>query len=101
MLTVFSFIFSCIADVLVMLFNINVGFTNLGMLMCTLFIIMPTIISFVCLLRNQELFYQISEYRKDLHARYDYRAKHTYKGAHEKPIYKGKHVYNERKERDN
>lgn len=64
---VMSFIFLCISEILAMLFSINLfPGVSLGLFMSILFIFMPWLIGFICLLKDQELSYQVSELRKDI-----------------------------------
>lgn len=51
MLEVFSFIFSLILEFLYMLFDIDIGFTSLGILMCVVFIFLPIVLKLVDFLK--------------------------------------------------
>lgn len=51
MLDVFKFIFKCIAQMISMLFTIDLGFMSLGMLMCVVFIFLPLFLSFINFLK--------------------------------------------------
>lgn len=51
MLDVLKFIFRCIAQIITMLFNIDLGFTSLGTLMCIIFIFFPTLLLFINMLK--------------------------------------------------
>lgn len=66
-LTVMYFIMFCIAEVVTMLFSINLfPGVSLGLFMTVLFIFMPWAIGFLCMIKDQELSYQVSELRKDI-----------------------------------
>lgn len=53
MLDVLKFIFKCILDFIKMLFTIDVGFTNLGVLMCIIYIFLPVVLIIVNFLKVQ------------------------------------------------
>ena len=53
MLDVLKFIFKCILDFIKMLFTIDVGFTNLGVLMCIVYIFLPVVLIIVNFLKVQ------------------------------------------------
>ena len=66
-ITVMHFILFCIAEVVAMLFSIKLfPGVSLGLFMTVLFIFMPWSIGFLCMLKDQELSYQVSELRKDI-----------------------------------
>lgn len=52
MLECLKFIFKLILEFLYMLFDIDIGFTSLGTLMCVSFIFLPMIISFLDFLKS-------------------------------------------------
>lgn len=53
MLQVFQFIFNCVAAFIAMLFTIDVGNgTNLGVIMCIIYILLPVLLSIVNFLKN-------------------------------------------------
>ena len=51
MLEVLKFIFSCVAQLLSMLFEIDLGFTSLGGLMCIITFFFPIVLLFVNMLK--------------------------------------------------
>ena len=51
MLDVLKFIFKCIAQLLNLLFEIDLGFTSLGTLMCIIFIFLPLVLLFINILK--------------------------------------------------
>ena len=51
MLDVLKFIFKCIADLINMLFNTNLGFMSLGTFMCVIFIFLPIVATLIGLLK--------------------------------------------------
>ena len=53
MLDVLKFILKCVIDFMAMLFTIDLGFTNLGALMCIVYIFLPTMLFVVNFLRKQ------------------------------------------------
>ena len=52
MLECLKFILNCVIEFLSMLFTIDVGFTNLGALMCIIFIFLPTILFIVNFIKS-------------------------------------------------
>lgn len=98
---VMIFIFGCISQFIAMLFTIMLSPTmSLGLFMCILFILVPILVSVFCMLKNQEMAYQIHEWRSDLHARYDYKGNHSSRGKHEKGGYRGSHRIRESKSKN-
>lgn len=63
MLEVFKFILKCVLDFLSMLFSIDVGFTNLGVVMCICYILFPMILVLVNFLKSSVI--------EELDQRYD------------------------------
>lgn len=53
MLDVFKFIFNCVIEFLSMLFTIDVGFTNLGVLMCIIYIFLPVVLVIINFIKKQ------------------------------------------------
>ena len=53
MLECFEFIFKCIADFIKLLFTIEIGFTNLGVLICICNIFFPIVLMIVNFLKHQ------------------------------------------------
>lgn len=53
MLDVFKFIFNCVVQFIEMLFTIDVGFTNLGVLMCIIYILLPVMLFIVNFIKIQ------------------------------------------------
>lgn len=53
MLEVLRFIFHCVLDFIKMLFTIDVGFTNLGIVMCIVYIFLPIVLVIVNFLKVQ------------------------------------------------
>lgn len=51
MLDVLKFIFRCIAQIITMLFSVDLGFTSLGTLMCIIFIFFPILLLFINMLK--------------------------------------------------
>ena len=51
MLDVLKFIFKCIADLINMLFNTDLGFMSLGTFMCVIFIFLPIVATLIGLLK--------------------------------------------------
>ena len=51
MLEVLKFIFRCIARLLSMLFNIDLGFTNLGVLLCVIVFFFPLVLGVINILK--------------------------------------------------
>lgn len=89
---VMYFIFGLIAEFVAMLFTIWLTpAISLGQFMGITFIILPIIVSVICLLKNQELVSFTSDLRQSMHERFDYKGKHSSKGKHEKGGYKGRH----------
>lgn len=88
MLECLSFIFSLVLQFLHMLFDIDIGFTSLGTLMCVTFIFLPMVLTVVNFLRKVVI--------DEIDEKYDsgrffgsYSNKKKYKGKHE---YKPKHA---------
>ena len=53
MLECLKFIFNCILEFLAMLFTIDVGFTNLGVLMCIVYIFLPIVLFIINFIKVQ------------------------------------------------
>lgn len=53
MLEVLKFIFNLIIQFIKMLFTIDVGFTNLGTLMCIVYLFLPVILTIINFLKRQ------------------------------------------------
>lgn len=51
MLEVLKFILKCFAQILNMLFEIDLGFASLGTLMCIIFIFLPLVLLFINILK--------------------------------------------------
>ena len=68
-----------------MLFTIDLGFTNLGALMCIVYIFLPVVLFIISFVKNQ--------FVEEFDDYYDtrYQKKNTYVGKHEKKPYRGKH----------
>lgn len=77
MLECLKFIFSCIIEFISMLFTIDLGFTNLGALMCIVYIFLPVVLIIINFFKKQF----IDEFDDYYDTRYE---KNSYKGKHEK-----------------
>lgn len=91
MLDTLKFIFNCIIDFISMLFTIDVGFTNLGTLMCIVYIFLPVMLIIINFLKNQFL----EEFNDRYYTRSDrklFTFRKPYVGKHEKKPYVGKHA---------
>lgn len=75
MLQVLTFILNCVVQFISMLFTIDVGFTNLGTLMCIIYILLPVMLFIVNFIKVQ-LVEEFDEY-------YDFRKVDSYTGKHE------------------
>ena len=53
MLECLKFVFNCIIEFLSMLFTIDVGFTNLGALMCIVYIFLPVVLIIINFIKKQ------------------------------------------------
>lgn len=51
MLDIIKFIFQCIAQLISMLFEIDLGFTSLGIFMCIIFIFLPLVLGVINILK--------------------------------------------------
>lgn len=88
MLQVFRFIFNYVVEFISMLFTIDVGFTNLGTLMCIIYILLPVMLIIVNFVKVQ-LVEELDDY-------YDYRSKrkigyigkHQFVGRHSKEYFR-------------
>ena len=77
MLECLKFIFNCVIEFISMLFTIDIGFTNLGSLMCIVYIFLPVVLIIINFIKKQMI--------DGLDDRYDVRdKKKSYKGKHEK-----------------
>ena len=76
MLDVLKFIFSQILEFIKMLFSIDVGFTNLGALMCIVYIFLPSVLIIVNFFKRQFI--------DEFDDWYDNRNVKKYRGKHEK-----------------
>lgn len=65
MLECLSFIFKLILEFLYMLFDVDIGFTNLGTIMCVTFIFLPMVLTVVKFLKGK--------FVEEFDDRYDYR----------------------------
>lgn len=89
---VMLFIFGLIGQFLGMLFTVMLSPTmSLGLFMCILFILIPSLITVFCMIKNQELVSFSSDLRESMRERFDYKGKHSSRGKHEKGGYKGRH----------
>lgn len=80
MLDTLKFIFNCVLEFISMLFTIDVGFTNLGALMCIIYIFLPIVLFIINFIKIQ-LVEEFDDY-------YDNRNDKSYIGRHESA---GKH----------
>ena len=55
MLEVLKFIFKCVIEFISMLFTIDLGFTNLGALMCIVYIFLPVVLFIINFIKGQVL----------------------------------------------
>lgn len=92
MLTVLSFILSCVVQFISMLFTIDVGFTNLGTLMCIIYILLPVMLFIVNFIKVQ-LVEEFDEY-------YDFRKVDSYTGKHEPVGRHSKEYFRRQKEKE-
>lgn len=53
MLDTLKFIFNCVLEFISMLFTIDVGFTNLGALMCIVYIFLPVMLVIINFIKKQ------------------------------------------------
>lgn len=51
MLDIIKFIFQCIAQLISILFEIDLGFTSLGIFMCIIFVLFPLILGVINILK--------------------------------------------------
>ena len=80
MLEVIKFIFKTIADFINMLFTIDIGFTNLGTMLCIIYIFLPLLLIIINFFKRQ-----IFDELDDLHdTRYKKEKFTIYQGKHEK-----------------
>jgi len=75
MLDTLKFIFNCVLEFISMLFTIDVGFTNLGALMCIVYIFLPVVLFIINFIKKQ-LVEEFDDY-------YDNRNQKLYIGRHE------------------
>lgn len=87
MLEVMKFILDIVLEFISMLFTIDVGFTNLGTLMCILYIFLPIMLVIVNFFKRQ----LVEEFDDHYDNRYKKVSIFKYKGKHEKKPYRGKH----------
>ena len=85
MLEVLKFLFSYTLKFISMLFTIDVGFTNLGTLMCIVYIFLPLILIIVNFFKKQF----VEEFDDYYDSRYErknkqYTGKHEFAGRHSK-----------------
>lgn len=83
MLEVLQFVFKSIIDFISMLFTIDLGFTNLGALMCIVYIFLPLVLIIVNFLKNQ-LVDEFDDYYDNRLAKKTYIGRHEYAGKHSK-----------------
>ena len=88
MLEVLKFIFKCVLDFIKMLFSIDLGFTNLGTLMCIVYIFLPVVLIIVNFLKVQLIDEIDDAYdfkgRRDRYYGTSSSVKRKYIGKHEK-----------------
>lgn len=88
MLEVLKFIFNSIVEFIKMLFTIDVGFTNLGALMCIIYIFLPVVLIIINFLKVQiiEEFDDAYDFkrRRDKYYGNSNKVKSRYIGKHEK-----------------
>lgn len=88
MLECLKFIFKLILEFLYMLFDIDVGFTSLGTLMCVTFIFLPMALTVINFLKRVAIdeFDEKHDFGKLLYGsnKVKYRGKHEYKPKHAK-----------------
>lgn len=89
MLECLAFIFKLVLKFLYMLFDIDVGFTNLGTLMCVTFIFLPMVLTVVNFLRSVVIDELDDAYDSGKYSLFGDKSKKRYKGKHE---YKPKHA---------
>ena len=86
MLEALKFVFNLIIQFIKMLFTIDVGFTNLGTLMCIVYIFLPVILLIINFLKRQ-LIDELDDSYDIKHRRYNIgyaSKKRNYIGKHEK-----------------
>ena len=84
MLECLSFIFSLVLQFLHMLFDIDIGFTSLGTLMCVTFIFLPMVLTVVNFLRKVVIDEIDEKYDSGRYSFGKYKGKHEYKPKHAK-----------------
>lgn len=88
MLDCLKFVFNCVLEFISMLFTIDLGFTNLGALMCIVYIFLPVILIIINFIKKQ----MIDEFDDSYDIKHrSYKVYSDYTGKHEKKAYKGKH----------
>lgn len=92
MLECLAFILNLVLKFLYMLFDIDVGFTNLGVVMCVTFIFLPMVLTVVNFLRGTLIDELDDVYDSNKYSLFINKSKKRYKGKHE---YKPKHAKND------
>lgn len=87
MLECLKFIFNIILSFLHMLFSIDVGFTNLGVVMCICYILLPMLLIIVNFLKSTVIEEFDERYDSDLRYSKRYIGKHEYSGRHSKQYF--------------
>ena len=86
MLEVLKFILNCVIQFISMLFRIDVGFTNLGVVMCICYILFPMLLVIVNFLKSSviEELDDRYDYERRMNRKVGYIGKHEYTGRHSK-----------------
>ena len=87
MLEVFKFIFNCVIEFISMLFTIDVGFTNLGVVMCIVYIFLPIVLIIINFVKVQ-LVEEIDDFYDLRHTKKSYIGKHESVGKHSKEYFR-------------
>ena len=87
MLECLAFILNLIVDFIKMLFDIDVGFTSLGTVMCVTFIFLPMVLTIVNFLKVVVIDELDEAHDFDRLSFFRYRGKHEYKPKHSNKRY--------------
>lgn len=87
MLEVLKFLLKYTIDFISMLFTIDLGFTNLGALMCIVYIFLPVILFIVNFIKKQ-LIDEFDDYYDDRYEKKPYIGRHEFTGRHSKEYFK-------------